>query len=54
MKRSLYAVLVLVLALPAFAATLGTAANAVIPSEVQQIISVDYRQVNNSPTAMAL
>ncbi len=54
MKRSLLVVLVLALALPAMAATLGTAANAVIPSEVQQIISVDYRQVNNSPTAMAL
>jgi len=54
MKRSVLVLLVLILALPAVAATLGTAANGVIPAEVQQIISVDYRQVTNSPTAMAL
>ncbi len=57
MKRSvlvLLVLLVLLLALPAIAATLGTAANGVIPAEVQQIISVDYRQVNNSETALAL
>ncbi|MBZ5646846.1 MAG: hypothetical protein LAN37_06440 [Acidobacteriia bacterium] len=54
MKRSVLVVLVLVMALPALAATLGTAANAVIPADVQQIISVDYRRVNNSETAMAL
>ena len=54
MKRSVLVLLVLLLALPAIAATLGTAANGAIPAEVQQIISVDYRQVNNSETAMAL
>ena len=54
MKRSLLALLVTLMALPAAAATLGTAANGVIPAEVQQIISVDYRRVNNSETAMAL
>ncbi len=54
MKRSVLVLLVLLLALPALAATLGTAANGVIPAEVQQIISVDYRQVSNSQTAMAL
>ncbi|HVP43924.1 MAG TPA: hypothetical protein VMS96_10860 [Terriglobales bacterium] len=54
MKRSVLILLVLLLALPAMAATLGTAANAVIPAEVQQIISVDYRRVTNSETAMAL
>lgn len=54
MKRSVLVVLVLVMALPALAATLGTAANAVVPADVQQIISVDYRRVNNSETAMAL
>lgn len=54
MKRSVLVLLVVLLALPAIAATLGTAANAVIPAEVQQIISVDYRQVTNSQTAMAL
>jgi hypothetical protein len=59
MKRSL---VVLALAamcaalLPAHlhAATLGTAASTVIPSETQQIISVDYRRMNNAPSALAL
>jgi hypothetical protein len=35
-------------------ATLGTSSRAVIPSEVQQIISVDYRTLRNSPTALSL
>src|SRR2546421_5502593 len=34
-----------------FAAALGTAARNVIPSDVQQIISVDYRQLSNSSVA---
>jgi len=38
----------------ASAAALGTAARNVIPSEVQQIISVDYRALRNSPTALSL
>jgi hypothetical protein len=54
MKRSLPGFLCLVLAMPTMAATLGTSAGAVIPADVQQIISVDYRRVNNSETAMAL
>ncbi len=55
MKRSLCFLLsVLILAGGAFAAAIGTAANAVIPGDVQQIISVDYRTLNNSPTALAL
>ncbi|MCI0402658.1 MAG: hypothetical protein L0212_03950 [Acidobacteria bacterium] len=41
-------------ALPAFAAALGTAPRNVIPAEVQQIISVDYRKLGGSPTAQAL
>src|SRR5512146_2311363 len=40
--------------LPALAAALGTAARTAIPSEIQQIISVDYRALKNSPTALAL
>ncbi len=55
MKRSL---LVLTLSasicLPAVAASLGTNARAAIPNAVQQIISVDYRAMRNSETAMAL
>src|SRR5207237_9728162 len=38
----------------ASAAALGTAARNVIPSEVQQIISVDYRTLRDSPTALSL
>jgi hypothetical protein len=56
MKRSvLLAILVLMLvAIPGWGAALGTAAGSVIPSQVQQIITVDYRQLAQSPTALAL
>lgn len=37
-----------------FAAALGTATQSVIPANVQQIISVDYRSLQNSTTAQAL
>ena len=37
-----------------FAMPLGTSSRAVIPSDIQQIISVDYRALHDSPTAMAL
>ena len=40
--------------LPALATGLGTSARAMIPSTTQQIISVDYRTLRNSPTGMAL
>lgn len=40
--------------LPSFAAALGTSARTVIPSDIQQIICVDYRALKNSPTAAAL
>ncbi|HSB76443.1 MAG TPA: hypothetical protein VLC12_12385 [Terriglobales bacterium] len=36
------------------AAALGTATQSVIPADVQQIISVDYRSLQNSSTAQAL
>lgn len=55
MKR--FAVLVLLLALvsmSALAVPLGTSARAAIPADIQQIISVDYRALKNSPTALAL
>lgn len=38
----------------AWAMPMGTQARGVIPSDVQQIISVDYRALKNSDTAMAL
>jgi hypothetical protein len=56
MKRSallIFTVLTLV-AIPGWGAALGTAAGTVIPSQVQQIITVDYRQLSESPTALAL
>lgn len=52
--RILTATAILLLAVPAFASALGTAARSVIPSDVQQIITVDYRKMSNSPTALAL
>ena len=39
---------------PALGIPLGTSARGVIPSQVQQIICVDYRALKNSGTAMAL
>src|SRR5215470_9931368 len=55
MKHKLVCALIVLLSgVPAFAASLGTAARSVIPSEVQQIISVDYRRMKNSDTAMAM
>ena len=38
----------------AWAMPLGSSARTVIPSDIQQIISVDYRMLKNSDTAMAL
>src|SRR5215470_20411645 len=55
MKHKLvYAIIVLLSGVPAWAASLGTAARSVIPVEVQQIINVDYRRMKNSDTAMAM
>src|SRR2546423_11569206 len=55
MKRVFWlAGVLLLLGSVASAAALGTAARNVIPSEVQQIISVDYRALRNSPTALSL
>jgi len=44
----------LLVGLPAIAIPLGTSARVVIPADIQQIISVDYRALKNSPTALAL
>ena len=56
MKRAtlLLVVLPVLAAIPCFGAALGTAAGSVIPKDVQQIITVDYRQLAASPTALAL
>jgi len=53
MKRFL-SFAILFLATGCMAASLGTSARAIIPSDVQQIISVDYRTLESSSTAMAL
>ena len=42
------------LCMPAFAAPLSSNARTVIPSAIQQIISVDYRALRGSQTAMVL
>jgi len=42
------------LSLPAFAAPLSSNARTVVPSAVQQMISVDYRALRDSPAAQAL
>ncbi|HEY1261993.1 MAG TPA: hypothetical protein VGF06_00630 [Terriglobales bacterium] len=44
----------LLIAGTAWALPLGSSARTVIPAEVQQVISVDYRALKNSNTAMAL
>lgn len=55
MKRIvILAWMVAAMAAGAQAAALGSSARSVIPAEVQQIISVDYRTLKSSPTAMAL
>lgn len=53
-RRLLASLTVLAFALPAFGSALGTAARSAIPSDVQQIITVDYRTLNSSPAALAL
>src|SRR5512140_1600868 len=55
MKRIVTFLCILLFAgLPAVAGPLGTSARTVIPADIQQIISVDYRALKNSPTALAL
>jgi hypothetical protein len=54
MKRIVLWISMLSLAMPVLAMPLGTSSRAVIPADVQQIISVDYRALKNSPTALAL
>jgi hypothetical protein len=44
----------LVLSAVAWSMPLGSSARTVIPSDIQQIISVDYRALKNSDTAMAM
>ena len=52
--KSWFSGLVLFLSAGAWAMPLGTNARAVIPAELQQVISVDYRALKNSQSAQAL
>src|SRR4051812_14375342 len=53
MKRIIFFVAILT-ALSALAAPLSNSARMAIPSDIQQLIVVDYRKLNDSPTAMQL
>jgi hypothetical protein len=52
--KSLCFVLLLAMASTVYALPMASAARAMVPSEVQQIIGVDYRALKDSPTAQAL
>jgi hypothetical protein len=54
MKRVIFVGVILLIALSAWSLPMGTSARQVIPDSVQQIISVDYRALRDSPTAQAL
>jgi hypothetical protein len=54
MKQLFALILAGALAVPAAAAPLSTSARTVIPVAIQQIISVDYRNLRDSQTAQAL
>src|ERR1039457_3229901 len=53
MKNLFFAVLLLC-ATAGFAMPIASSARAMVPSEVQQLIGVDYRALKDSPTAQAL
>lgn len=55
MKKILFALVIAgALCSVALAAPLGTDTRTVLPAQIQQIISVDYRALRNSPSGMAL
>ena len=54
MKRFGLVVGILLISVSAWSLPIGTSAREVIPDSVQQIISVDYRALRDSPTAQAL
>ena len=53
MKNSLFAVMLLC-ATAGFAMPIASSARSMVPSELQQLIGVDYRALKDSPTAQAL
>jgi hypothetical protein len=54
MKQFLTALVMAAVSVPATAAPLSSNARTVVPQAIQQIISVDYRELRNSPSARAL
>src|SRR5262249_8906282 len=54
MKRLLILAFAVIAGLPAYGASLGTAARTVVPQDVQQIISVDYRTLRDSQAGREL
>jgi hypothetical protein len=55
MKKILFALVVAgALCTTALAAPLGTDTRTVLPAQIQQVISVDYRAMRNSPSGIAL
>ncbi len=55
MRTMKFGVCVLLLSISAsWAAPMGSAARSVIPGDIQQLITVDYRSLKNNSTAMAL
>jgi len=53
MKNSCFAILLLC-ATAGYAIPIASSARAMVPSEIQQLIGVDYRALKDSPTAQAL
>jgi hypothetical protein len=54
MKTLCFALALLLTATAAYAMPIASSARSLLPSEMQQIISVDYRALKDSPTALAL
>lgn len=54
MRRYVLGLVLMLCGLPVWAAPLGTATRSVIPGQIQQIITVDYRALRDSQTALAL
>jgi len=54
MKNFVVTLVILCLAATAYGMPIASSARSMVPSEIQQIISVDYRALKDSPTAQAL
>jgi hypothetical protein len=52
--KSLFFTALLLCATASFAMPIASSARSMVPSEIQQLIGVDYRALKDSPTAMAL